>query len=132
MGPAAYTIWKLYLRKRIQNYESKTRYKSEHFFELREDITTNSDVKKLEDTTNITKSQFDFPLAGSPKYQWPLHATLFKVKYYTGESEQKETMVYADCCYMSEANDFCKFYMSKDHVNTFLGPCQDLEKGPSK
>lgn len=71
--------------------------KSKYFLELKE-ITTNSDFKKLKDTTHITKSQINFPFAGSPECQWPVHPTLLKVKCSSGESTWKEMVVSADCC----------------------------------
>jgi hypothetical protein len=45
------------LRKRIQDYEYKISYESEHLFRMRKEIATNNKFKKLTNTTNIIKSK---------------------------------------------------------------------------
>jgi hypothetical protein len=44
------------LRKRIQNYEYKTRHESEYLWRMRKEITENYKSKKI-DTTTVTKSR---------------------------------------------------------------------------
>jgi hypothetical protein len=46
MGPKAYTIFGPSLRKRIQNYKFKSRYKSEYLFRQKKKITRNYKFKK--------------------------------------------------------------------------------------
>ena len=74
--PEVYTIFEALLKKRMQNYEYKIRYKSENSLRMRKEITTNykfktafkyhkhheiqknkTNLKQLSSTTNITKSR---------------------------------------------------------------------------
>jgi len=48
MGPKAYTIFGPSLRKRIQNYTFKSRYKSEYLFRRKKEITRNNKFKKAD------------------------------------------------------------------------------------
>jgi hypothetical protein len=43
------------LRKRIQNYEYKSRYAREYLFKIRKEITTKCKLKELTNATNIIK-----------------------------------------------------------------------------
>jgi len=43
--PEVYTIFEALLKKRMQNYEYKIRYKSEYSFRMRKEITTNYKFK---------------------------------------------------------------------------------------
>jgi hypothetical protein len=45
------------LQKGIRNYEYKFKCESKYLFIVRKEITTNYKLKKLTDTTNITKSR---------------------------------------------------------------------------